>query len=213
MPESLLEIPGTNTDTLIIAFGGCALSFGGIPPFEFVRSFKQWFPNYNMKFYIDKDQSWYHKGIKGITTNIHETVLYLQEIIKPYKRVIFIGTSAGGYASILFGSLLKISIVIAFIPQTILTRSDTEFKYRNLKEIINSSTDYYVYGCPAAKDELHHISHVENLSNFQNVKIIRKNVFNIKTMRDNGELIENIIRSLEQVQIVHRNSLESGYLD
>ena len=34
------------------------------------------------------------------------------------KRVIFLGNSAGGYAAIIFGLLLKIDKVITFLPQT-----------------------------------------------------------------------------------------------
>jgi len=99
-------------------------------------------------FYIDKNQCWYHKGIHSITNNIDYTILYLNKIIKDvnYEKVIFIGTSAGDYASILFNSLCdNINNVISFILHTILN-NPIDLKYSNLKNIINKNTKYIIYG-------------------------------------------------------------------
>jgi hypothetical protein len=48
--------------------------------------------------------------LRNITCNIDENVIYLNNIVKNgnYENIIFMGTSARCYASILFSSLLKI---------------------------------------------------------------------------------------------------------
>lgn len=106
------------------------------------------------------------------------------------------GVSAGGYASILFGSLCNISNIIAFIPRTKLINS-IDKKYEDLKTIINNQTKYILFGDTNIKDENdnHHISQCINLDCYKNVKIIYNEVVNMKVLRDNGtikKLIDNI---------------------
>ena len=49
---------------LIICFGGSALKFGGIIPFEFLKYLSSTYNNNcDMVFFIDKHQCWYHTGI------------------------------------------------------------------------------------------------------------------------------------------------------
>jgi hypothetical protein len=185
---------------LIVCFGGSALQFGGILPFEFLNYLSSMYKNdCDLIFYIDSHQSWYHKGIKDITNNIDETTLYLNNIIKNenYKKIIFMGTSAGGYGAILFGSLCNnVNNVISFIPQTIL-KNPINLNYSNLKNIINENTKYILYGDNSIQDinDNHHILHCENIECFANVKIIKNNSCNLKELRDNG-FIKNILDSI-----------------
>jgi predicted esterase YcpF (UPF0227 family) len=187
-----------NNKNLIICFGGILLKMGLIPPFEFLRYLSSIYTNkYDLYFFIDRNQCWYHKGINNITTNIDETVDYLKNIIKNYKKVIFMGISAGGYAAILFGSLCNVSNVISFIPQTILNEPINP-KYKNLKQVINKNTQYLLYGDTSIKDtnNLHHIRHCNNIEEYKNVKVIRNNNCNLKQMKDDGtikKIIDDII--------------------
>jgi hypothetical protein len=193
-----------NNENLIVCFGGMSLQFGGILPFEFLNYLSLIYCNIcDLLFYVDKNQCWYHKGIQNITNNIDSTVLYLNDIIKNgnYKKVIFMGTSAGGYASILFGSLCNnINNVIGFIPQTILN-NPIDKKYSNLKNIINENTKYTLYGDTNIKDknDNHHILHCENIECFLNVKLIRINEINLKQLRDNGSIKKIIDDALLKV--------------
>jgi hypothetical protein len=199
--QSLLEYDGKNKEILIIIFGGLHLKSGGILPFEFLQSLTKWFPNISKKFYIDLNQCWYHEGIKDITSSIEETKGYLREVITPYKTVVFIGTSAGGYAAILFGSLLNVTSILAFIPQTMLTSNQPQIQaqYRNLKPFINNCTKYIIYGDTSIKDrtDLHHVLQVNNLQGFKNVNIVYKNGLSLKSIRDSGELRNLIITALK----------------
>jgi hypothetical protein len=183
-------------DNLIISFGGMRNGFGPIPPFEFLNYLSTNYTNRcDLVFFIDIYQCWYHKGLKDFTNNIDETVIYINNIIQKrnYKKVIFIGTSSGGYAAILFGSLCNgVTNVISYVPQTILI-NPIENKYSNLSNFINKNVKYILYGDISEKvDHYHNISHCKNLENFKNVKIIEIHTIMLKELRDNGT-IKNII--------------------
>ena len=69
---------------VIICFGGMVLSSQGIPPFEFLNFLSSIYKNeYDLLFYVDKHECWYHKGIDGISTTINETYEYLNTKISP----------------------------------------------------------------------------------------------------------------------------------
>lgn len=194
MSESEYKIINGNK-RLIVCFGGMALKFGGILPFEFCNYLSSiYLDTSDLYFFIDKNQCSYHKGIKDITNNIDETVLYINDIIKNYERVLFMGVSAGGYAAILFGSLCNnVNNIISFIPQTIL-RKPINSNYSNLKNVINNNKSYLLYGDKSVQDNnnVHHISQCENLEHFPNVKIIKGENCNLKNLRDNGFIKKTI---------------------
>ena len=80
MSKSEYKIMNGNKN-LIICFGGMALQFGGILPFEFLNYLSSIYKNKcDLIFYVDNHQCWYHKGIKDITNNIDETILYLNNL-------------------------------------------------------------------------------------------------------------------------------------
>jgi hypothetical protein len=179
-----------DAETLIISFAGYDRIFGGIPRFEFVNFMEKYFKNISRHFYIDKYLNSYHQGIHEITNNIDETIEYLRNEIKNYKNVICLGISCGGYAAILFGSLLNINYVLAFIPQTLRRNKNIDEKYRDISKFINGTTKYYLYGNLSVSDvtHYHHISHCERISHHSNVFLIKKKYINLKEMRDTGEL-------------------------
>lgn len=189
-----------NNKNLICCFGGMAKKMGGILPFEFLNYLSL---NYgdtcDLIFYIDHNQCCYHKGIQGISTNIGETIQYINEkIIKGgYEKIIFMGVSAGGYASILFGSLCEnITCVISFIPKVILNYPYNK-EYTSLKTFINTKTQYMLVGDESIKNinDNHHIRQCEELKHFNNVTIVRKKKVDIKELRDNGT-IKNLLDSI-----------------
>ena len=88
---------------------------------------------------------------------------------------------------------LETSEVIVFNPITILygRRDKYNLRYVDLsKDVINSTTQYYLYGDISIKneDDRHHIKHCKNISAYPNVHIIYKDGVNLKTMKDSGEL-------------------------
>ena len=181
-----------NSDKLIVSFGGCLQHFKDKQTFEFYNFLNKNFSSYDKYFYIDIHFKWYHKGIDGISSNIDETIIYLKNIVKDYKEVCFVGTSAGGYAAILFGSVLNINKVLAFIPQTIIEGDDLNTSYTNLNNVINKTTRYYLYGDVNVLylNNLHHIKHCYSIGHHKNVVLNIKKGLDMKEMRDSGELLE-----------------------
>ena len=179
---------------LIVAFGGLVPKLGGIPPFEFLRYLSSTYDDVDLIFYFDQHQSWYHHGIGGISTDIKGTVSHLNNIIKKYDKVIFIGVSAGGYAAILFGSLCNVDHVMSFIPQTLLDcprhRAFTE--YTDLKEVINPTTQYLVYGDTGETGPHHNFRHCDHINCFPNVTVIKDVNVAVRKLRDSGVLKQMI---------------------
>jgi len=199
MDESFLFKKCKNdTKKLIISFGGMGSLVGMIQPFEFLNFFTNNNVEYDLMFVTDQNKKWYQKGIKNISTDIPSTLEFLKNKIKDYEKVIFVGASAGGYASILFGSLLNIDKVIVFFPQTILDNlsKSNDKTYFNLRKYINKKTKYFVYCDLSKTDDVHHPRHCENISHFKNVKVIKKDSIKLKEWRNNGLLEKYLINEL-----------------
>jgi len=164
---------------------------------------------------IDKYQNRYHSGIKGYTTSIEETVDLLKEKIKGYttsidetvdllkekikgyKYVHFLGVSAGGYAAILFGSLLNVTTIISFVAPTLCNTTlvhTINYTYYDLQPFINNKTKYYLHvdSNIANKNDPHHMSQNTRLKRQNNIKIVTIHDINLPKMRDTGELTKLI---------------------
>jgi len=118
----MIDIYLNKSDVLLVSFGGFALQVGmAIPEFKNLLT-----PiDVNKVFLIDEDRCWYY--------TIHKKVINdLRKLIDSnnFKNIIFYGCSAGGYAAILFGLLLKIDRVMAFQTQTFLSRESRK-KYND----------------------------------------------------------------------------------
>jgi hypothetical protein len=110
---------GCESRTLLLAFGGMVGRIG-IPPFEFF-SLTGAMPVKRL-FVRDLRQAWYHHGIPRHGTTIPQVAASLRELIQGHEveRLVVAGTSAGGYAALVFGTLLAADIVLCFAPQTVL---------------------------------------------------------------------------------------------
>ena len=204
--EKVILCKSKVSKVLIVFFGGMSLLMGGILPFKFLRYLLSIYADKcDLRFYIDAKQCQYHKGIEGISNNIDETTEYLKDKIneRDYKKIIFMGISSGGYAAILFVSLCHITNVISFIPRTNLKgiRGIVDNKYENLKNIINNDTDYLLYGDLSVKNKNsnHHISQCENLEGFSSIKIVKKISLDMKKLRDDGTIKNELDKIINQV--------------
>lgn len=123
------------------------------------------------------------------------------------KRLFLWDVSAGGYASVLFGSLCNnVTHVVSFVPQIKLNNLINP-TYSNLKTIINPKVKYTLFGDTNIHDinDLHHISHCEIIKDFENVTLIRKNGIELRTLRDNGtikKIIDTILSDISDVSLV-----------
>lgn len=110
---------GSDSRTLLVAFGGMHREMG-IPPFEFFAATGQ-IPTKRL-FVRDLKRSWYHRGIDGYGSSLTESAESLRELIGGYEvdRLVVVGSSAGGYAALAFGTLLEAHKVLSFGPQTVI---------------------------------------------------------------------------------------------
>lgn len=115
--DPILEEPVEGSQKLFIIFGGIASGIV-MPPFEFYQSSK--ILDHNRVFVRDFKQSWYHAGLPGISKDLEGTRRCLTEIIERYApdETVMVGNSMGGFAAILFASLIGDSRAVAFAPQT-----------------------------------------------------------------------------------------------
>ncbi|MCW4040644.1 MAG: hypothetical protein NWE83_07825 [Candidatus Bathyarchaeota archaeon] len=210
--SSLLFRQVPDSDTLIVFFGSMNGKIGTISPFEFLRSTAHFAAH---KLYVrDFYQSYYHKGLHGYTQNIHETQTLIKTFIHKHEieNLICVGHCAGGYAAILFGSLLSAVVVHAFSPQTFLnagqkllhldpsfhhyTRkmyaTSTETRYFDLNHLTpNPKTQFVVHYRASVRRERIHAFHLT----FNNVVRVAydSDTTPVRILRDQGLLIDVLI--------------------
>ena len=108
-----------DSPTLLVAFGGMAGQLG-MPPFEFFKATGE-IPVKRL-FVRDLHQAWYHRGIPGHGSTLETAAASLGELIagRDVERLVVAGNSAGGYAALVFGTLLGADAALCFAPQSIL---------------------------------------------------------------------------------------------
>lgn len=217
---------GEDPSTLLVVFGGIVGGIGlSIPPLEFVRTTS--LLRFNRIFVRDMFQLWYHKGLKGYTTNLQETTRFLDAKIGALapRKVICVGNSAGGFAAIYFGHQLRVNAVHAFAPQTYLGRFkrllnidirwrkqikqlhrlNTSNKVLNLSNILMEDNKYTNFFIHVGRHNRLDYSHAVNLKNVNRVKVLEYPCTShllVQLIRDTGYLHE--ILTLEQVEDVEK---------
>ena len=209
-----------NKVPLIIAFGGMAGNLSE-PVYEFKNFLSKNF-NCNLIFIKDSNKCWYFQGIRGIGNTVDQSVITLRKIVNniSHSKVISIGTSAGGYASILFGILLKVDNIISFSPQTFLDRKNRRqmndksrrgYIKKLYKMDVNNSKKYFdllkldnkavhritiVYGYKNETD----MKHVNRMKIWKNVHIrkFEGGHLLVKKLRDNGILYNILNRHINE---------------
>jgi hypothetical protein len=96
----------------------------GVTPFEFKRTLMDSFGDINYIFVRDLMKSWYFQGIDGLSRNYRENVRELRSVLTRvnFNKSMIVGSSSGGFASILYGVLLGVDQVVAFGPQTFICK-------------------------------------------------------------------------------------------
>jgi hypothetical protein len=102
--------------------------------------------SYKHIFVRDIFKQWYLTGINVEINSPQKLLEFLQQETEGYK-VITMGSSAGGYAAVLYGSLLKANRVMAFNPQfevrSLLTKSDENVDPLIFRLKDTSLSEYY----------------------------------------------------------------------
>lgn len=176
---------GDTADTLILSFGHIA--HGGFASKQSLINKKFENDNFDILYMRDVEKRWYLCELHEIGDSFSDTLTFLESVTSKYKNTIYIGSSMGGYASILFASILKGTTAIAQMPQTDLDyilnnnscidifepiknkHSDVWNSYKNLNLIINDSTKYIMGGFDPNANVLHDLHHYENIKSHANV--------------------------------------------
>lgn len=202
-----------NSENLLVIFGGINQEIG-IPIFEFYKSLSKL--NSDKIFIRDFNQAWYQKGVDLELDHINKLIIYLEQNIKikKYKQVCFIGNSMGGYASILFGTIIGVNKVIAFSPQSFIDRKNRFFSFDrrwrkqiakiysfnkkenfffDLKKILkkNNLTNTRIEVYFSSNHRLDSF-HARRLSKFNNIQLYPqtdKGHSIVKQMKDDGRLV------------------------
>jgi pimeloyl-ACP methyl ester carboxylesterase len=103
-----------------VAFGGLSFRPDGVVPFEFLNLLCE--IDIDQVFVPDIEQCFYQRGVAGLGQSIWEVGEGLRQLVAGHEQVIFVGVSAGGYAALLLGSILRVNHVVAISPQTFLGR-------------------------------------------------------------------------------------------
>ena len=142
-----------NSDVLFITFAGLGMK-NSLPTFIFHNYLKK-YKTIDKLFLRDIKCKYYLTGLKNSTKNIQETVDLIRTLtnVKKYKKIVALGCSAGGFAAILFGNILKFTKVIAFSPQTVINNhklsivKDTNHAPKTCKYLTNYSQDFFYQKC------------------------------------------------------------------
>ena len=188
---------GNNSKKLIVSFAGNEISTKDF----FQRKSSLMKLKYERNdfdvLYLRNQNKWYLGGLSGIGKNINHTIAFLKREFAKYDKVMCVGNSAGGYASLLFGSLLKVNKVIAIGAQTdlqycvdnlpdghigkknLIARSKqcpvTWSKYNKIVNVLNENVSYNVVyrgneNCEKGGDfVLHGDYHYDQIKSFPSV--------------------------------------------
>lgn len=105
------------SNRLYVCFGGLDGSLG-LPLMEFCRTGR--ILDYSRILLRDPHLAWFQRGIPAIGETVHEVADFIQQRIEASgaKEIRFVGSKMGGYAALLFCSLLNRGRAVVFSPQT-----------------------------------------------------------------------------------------------
>lgn len=212
--EAIAEDFSSDSRVVTIALGGFAGGMG-IPPFEFFKITADL--DTNRVFIRDLPQAMYHRGLPGVDGGVDGIIRVLREKIETngIERVVVVGNSGGGYASLLVGALLEADHVLAFSPVTFigpvarLVHRDRrapklfyrawfspsrETRYFDLKQVFRRhglQTSFHIYYCHTGDLGRLDTLHATRMDGFPNVSLHRfdRGGHNlVKLLRDEGKL-------------------------
>ena len=210
-----------NSDILLVSFGSMGRDNKLIPSFNFYNLLSK-NQTFDKLFLRDIDRNYFLTGLKNSTSNLQETIELINRLTtkKRYRKIISIGASAGGFAAILFGNLLNFSKIIAFNPQTVITKEKENIvkdkfytveiskklrnlnlsnalyqKCLNLKNLIPFKTETEIHYSHLSEIDKNHAKFIEH----ENCKLIKHNSSShllALQLRDAKDLEDIIVKSL-----------------
>lgn len=154
------------------------------------KNFFEWYHSrinkaYKHIFVRDVFKQWYLMGINSTINTPKKLAEFLRKETEGYN-IVTVGSSAGGYAAILYGSLLDAKYVLAFNPQfeikSLLTttteaknpvlfrNSDTIGRYFDIVEYINLDTEIFYFNSNRSKWDVEQSLYVGVKPNIYSIK-------------------------------------------
>lgn len=197
---------------LFIAFSGLRRAPKERPGFSFIHITGA-LPAKKL-FVRDLTKAWYLRGLPGISRSVADTTEFFRSEIAAVgaERVVVVGYSLGGFAAMLYGTLLDADEVHAFSPQTFVSLRQrirygdhrwnryalklpltTPRAYRDLRPVLersSASTRHHVYFAEDSRLDVLHARHIEGLRDvtFHPFKEGRHRL--VTALRDSGELLK-----------------------
>lgn len=145
LPEEtsgFMHITGRSKDSVILAFS--AFQPKRESGFDFHGAFTAKHFNSDAILIRDTENLWYQGGTNGAFGGMTEIFAYLRKHIQPYKKVLAIGASMGGYAALAaMAQMPKISACLAIAPQTFIDmenrRKNGDYRWADRMKIINNA--------------------------------------------------------------------------
>ena len=211
----------SDSRTLLLAFGGMNLRIG-MPPFEFLSQTGD-IPVKRL-FVRDFYQSWYHRGMPGYGDSLESVGESLRGLIAGHEvdRLVVTGASAGGYAALVFGTLLGADTVLCFSPQTILdldvlasmgdhrwdehlrpllAHGALDSRWVDLREALppahDGRTRYRVFFDDSLTADRQHAERLQGLPGLQLYRFGHGDHILVRNLRDNGALARILQTALQ----------------
>lgn len=114
---------------VLVAFAG-VIGMMGMPVFEFFNITAGL--EINRVFVRDPTCLWYQHGVPSLGADVPSAAAGIRATIEAAtpSRIVTVGNSGGGYAALLFGTLMQVDEVLAFSPQTRIGAVE-ELRYRD----------------------------------------------------------------------------------
>jgi hypothetical protein len=201
----------------LVCFGGIAGGMIG-PPFEFLRLTEAL--AVHRIFVRDLNQCWYQRGLSGVGADVRQVAAGLDAMLHELgaSRRVFVGTSSGAFAAILFGVLARADAVIAFAPQASLAlkvrlryrdrrwpkevkkarRTGVDPEHLDLVKLLGAHTDHGKITVHYGRDDRLDAAHAHLLHRRTGVDAVAHpggHVF-VRDLRDSGQLEPLLRRSL-----------------
>jgi hypothetical protein len=171
-------------------------------------------------FVRDLTKAWYLRGLPGLAKSVDETTEFFRKEIASTgaQRVVLTGYSLGGFAAMLYGTLLNSDEVHAFSPQTFVSMRQrirhgdhrwnryalklpltTPARFRDLRPILLESqakTRHEIYYAEDSRLDVLHAQHVTGLRNVTLHPHAEGRHRLVTALRDTGELLRIFERAV-----------------
>ncbi len=180
------------TNTIVVFSSNAGNHVDNINPSEFLHSLSNF--SARLVFVSDSSKKWYRNGIDE-SSGFADSINILKKVID--GRVLFMGHSAGGYAAMLFGSLIGVDSVLAFSPQTKVSDDWSGFiPHDDFYDIIKGSVcEITIVYCERYVKDFEHIKQFFGRAKIQRLNCDHHNSARYATKKSNflQQYIENFI--------------------